>query len=122
MSGTERRKGVRGEREVAAIYERAGLTVRGLESGGDHLIACDDAGSIRLHSEVKRQEVARPWLWFEQASREAPADALPVVAFRRNRSSWLAIVPLAELAELVALAGDELAARNRRAREARERG
>lgn len=104
MSRRERDKGRRGEAEVAAIYREHGLTVRGLEAGGDHLVASAGAGRIRIHSEVKRQETARPWSWFEQASSEASPGCIPVVAFRRNRSPWLAIVELEELVTLVVAA------------------
>lgn len=108
MANRERQKGVRGEREVAAIYAAAGLTVRGLEGDGDHLVAGDQWGAIRVHSEVKRHETARPWAWWEQATAEAPAGSIPVVAFRRNRSPWLAMVSLDDLARLLALAARAL--------------
>lgn len=104
VSRRERDKGLKGEREVAVIYEGAGLEVRGLEGTGDHLIVCAEGSGIVLHSEVKRQETARPWLWWEQASSETEAGAATVVAFRRNRSPWLAMVDLEWLASIVARA------------------
>ena len=104
MSRSEREKGRKGEAEVAAVYRRRGLTVRGLEGSGDHLIVCDPASNFVIHSEVKRQETARPWAWWEQASSEAPDGTVPVVAFRRNRSPWLAMIELERLAELLELA------------------
>jgi hypothetical protein len=102
VSNTQRRKGRDGEAEVAAIYEAAGLTVRGLEGGGDHLVVTSIAAGVSIHSEAKRQETARPWAWWEQASTEAPPGALAVVAFRRNRSPWLALTRLDALAMLAA--------------------
>ena len=111
MSGSQRRKGVRGEREVAAIYEAHGFEVRGLEASGDHLIVCDPGSGLVIHSEVKRQETARPWLWYEQATAEAEPGALAVVHFRRNRSPWLALLAAERLAELLALATLPLEAR-----------
>jgi hypothetical protein len=102
MSGSERRKGTDGE--VAAIYTAAGLAVRGLEGAGDHLVACGADGRLVLHSEAKRHETARPWAWWKQASDEAPDGTLPVLAFRRNRSRWLAQLDLADLAALAQLA------------------
>lgn len=101
MSRAERDKGRNGEREVAALYEARGLAVRGLEGSGDHLIVCGAGGLVTLHSEVKRQEVARPWLWWEQASSEAPSGAVPVVHFRRNRSPWLAMLEAERLASFM---------------------
>jgi hypothetical protein len=95
---SERDKGRRGEREVAMIYEAVALEVRGLEGSGDHLIVCGEGSGFVLHSECKRQEQARPWLWWEQASNEAPPETIPVVHFRRNRSPWLAMLAATDLA------------------------
>lgn len=102
MSRRERDKGRRGEREVAAMYESHGLEVRGLEGSGDHLIVCGPHSGIVLHSESKRQETARPWAWWEQASAETEPGAKTVVHFRRSRSPWLALILADELAALVA--------------------
>ncbi len=105
MSRSERAKGVRGEREVLELLERARFTVRGLEGGGDHLAL---GHGLVLHVETKRQEVARVWQWWEQARAEAPPGTMPLVAFRRSRSRWLALVDFEELVtELEALAERE---------------
>lgn len=106
MSRASRAKGVRGEREVATIYEGHGLAVRGLEGAGDHLIVC--AGGLVLHSETKRQEVLRIPLWLRQAIAEAPAGTVPVVHFRQNRDVWCVALRLSDFAEIVAAAGPEL--------------
>lgn len=98
MANRERRKGLDGEAEVAALLRRYGYAVRGLEGTGDFLAL--GAPSV-LHVEVKRQEVARPWLWHEQALTEAPPDTLPLVAFRRSRSRWLALAELEPLASIM---------------------
>jgi hypothetical protein len=114
MSGASRAKGVRGEHEVAAIWRSHGFEVRGLEGSGDHLCIArateydypDDTGIVRdgvlIHSEVKRQERLQLWQWIAQAEAESPPGAVPVVAFRRNRSPWYAAVRLETLAELLA--------------------
>ena len=95
MSRAERSKGLRGEREVFELWQRHGFEVRGLEATGDHLAI---RRGLLIHGESKRQEVARPWLWWEQASTETPDGALTVVAFRRSRSPWLALCDLDALA------------------------
>lgn len=95
MSIAERRKGLRGEREVAELLRHHGFVTRGLEGSGDWLAL---GHGLTLHVECKRQEVARPWLWQAQAILEAPPHTLPLVAFRRSRSPWWAMAPLAELA------------------------
>jgi hypothetical protein len=109
MSGASRAKGVRGEHEVAAIWEAHGWEVRGLEGSGDHLCIIErrpewghDGRGLTIHSEVKRQERLQLWQWIAQAEAESPPGAVPVVAFRRNRSPWYAAVRLATLAELLA--------------------
>jgi Holliday junction resolvase len=102
MSRRERDKGVRGEREVLELLERHGFEVRGLEESGDHLAF---GHGVALHVETKRQETARPWAWFEQASSEAPAGTIPLVAFRRSRSPWLALVDLDVLAAMLEARG-----------------
>lgn len=102
MSRRERDKGRKGEREVAAIYEAVGLEARGTERSGDHLIVRDPSTNLTIHSECKRQETARVWAWWEQASTEAPPGAIPVVHFRRNRSPWLALIEVHHLAALLA--------------------
>ena len=102
MSGASRRKGIAGEAEVAAIFRAAGFHVRGLESGGDHLAVGHPGSGLVLHLESKRQETARPWQWWEQATGDAGAGIVPIVAFRRNRSRWLGLVDLEQLARLLA--------------------
>lgn len=104
MSRRERDKGRRGEREVASVYEDAGFAVRGLEGGGDHTVIVGPGERLRLHSEVKRQETARPWSWWAQAEAEAPPGAIPVVHFRRNASPWLVMLTLGDFVRLLAYA------------------
>jgi hypothetical protein len=107
MSRVSRDKGLRGEAEVRKVWESHGFTVRGLEGEGDHAVTIRLTHKVvpffaTLHSEVKRQETARPWAWMQQAAAEAPPGAVPVVAFRRNNSQWLALIPLDDLARLLA--------------------
>lgn len=98
MARAERDKGVRGEREVRHLLEQHGFQVRGLEGTGDHLAF---GHGLVLHVETKRQELARPWQWIEQAEPETPPGAMTVIAFRRSRSKWYALVPLEQLADVL---------------------
>lgn len=109
MSKSERDKGLRGEREVAERYRAAGFTVRGLEGGGDHAIVRDPETGLRIHSEVKRQETARPWPWIAQAAAEAPPGAVPVVHFRRNASAWMVLLSLDDFLGILAAERQESA-------------
>jgi hypothetical protein len=103
-----RRKGRDGEAEVAAIWRAAGFDVRGLEGEGDHTVMrlgemrLAEFGSVTIHSEVKRCERIRAVEWIAQAEREAPDGAVPVVSFRQSHGRWYALLPLEDLARLLA--------------------
>ena len=108
MSRSERDKGARGEREVADIFRAAGFDCDRVPNSGGLRLKGDLYGQLPVHLECKRQETARPWAWYEQAAAEAPAGLEPVVAFRRSRSVWLALLALDELVRLyTALAAAE---------------
>ena len=112
---TPRAKGVRFEREVADAYRAVGFSVRGLEGEGDHLcirrvqdvdrngraIEYDDDALV-IHSECKRQEKVRLREWWQQASSEAPAGAVPVLTLRWNRGEMLTVLRTADFLRLVA--------------------
>lgn len=113
MANRERRKGLRGEAEVAAIWREHGFTVHNLEGQGDHVVTLpyfiggtgtrDDPLRTQpsFHVEVKRQNRLRTE-WIAQAEREAPAGAVPVVAWRPDLGRWWAMIPLEDLARLLA--------------------
>ena len=104
MSRAVRDKGARGEREVVAILKRHGLpAVRTPNSGGLH-VKGDLTGVPGYHFEVKRQETLRLPLWLRQAEEDAPAETVPVVAWRHNQGDWYAALPLDGLARLLDLA------------------
>jgi hypothetical protein len=93
-----RRKGVTGEREAANLFERAGWTLRGYESGGDWLAVRadeydhnDDAILVlgkTLHVEVKRAERLKLPEWIRQSEREAVPGSIPCVVWRQNQGDW----------------------------------
>lgn len=83
------------------VFRARGFDCDRTPNSGGLRLKGDLLGTVPAHLEVKRQEVARPWLWWEQAAAEAPAGVMPIVAFRRSRSPWLAIVELEALAELI---------------------
>lgn len=106
MSRRERDKGAGGEREVAAVFRAAGFDCDRVPNSGGLRIKGDLYGDVPAHVEVKRQETLRLPLWLRQARDEAPAGALPLVAFRQNRGDWYAALPLRDLAALLARAHD----------------
>lgn len=88
MPLNSRQKGTGGERELAAAYREAGFDcARTPNSGGLH-IKGDVVGVPGLHVEAKRTERLRLFEALKQAEREAPADAIPALHFRRNRDGW----------------------------------
>lgn len=78
-----RDKGIRFEREVAAMFTDAGFDVRGLESSGDHLIL--SVNGVTLASECKRQERLSVGAWWAQAVSDAPAGTVPLVTFKTGK-------------------------------------
>lgn len=97
-----RSKGAAGERELARYFRAYGYggARRGQQrSGLDQADVID--GPPGVHFEVKRVEALNVWAAMAQALRDAPADTVPAVAMRRNRSPWLAVLSLDALLELV---------------------
>jgi Holliday junction resolvase len=104
VGASERTKGVRGEREVAAVLRAHGLPCdRTIQQAGV-FVRGDLTGVPGYHFEVKRQEVLRLPTWLRQAAAEAPAEAVPVVTWRQSKGHWYATLPLNELAHLLDLA------------------
>ena len=90
-----RAKGARGELEASKEWARVmgGTARRGQQfSGGKESpdVVCSHEN---LHLEVKRCEVGNPYVWMDQAIRDA-GDKVPVVLHRRNGRDWLLIVRL----------------------------
>ena len=102
MSRRERDKGAAGEREVAAIFRAHGFDCDRVPNSGGLRLKGDLWGArLPVHVEVKRQERLQLWEWWGQAESDAGVKQRPVVAFRRNRSEWLAVVRLDDLVELL---------------------
>lgn len=83
-----RSKGARGEREFIAVHLAPYWpeAKRNLDQfGDDKRDAINCAGA---HWQIKRTENLRLWDAIRQAEAEAIGDAVPIVAFRRNRSAW----------------------------------
>ena len=103
MGQGERRKGQGGEREVAELFRSAGFDADRTPNSGALRIRGDLHGDLPVHVEVKRQEVARPWLWAEQAATDAGRGERWLVAMRRSRSPWLAMMELEQAVRLLEL-------------------
>jgi hypothetical protein len=105
VSASERRKGANGELEIVRILRDEGWPYAERSSRGT---AQERIGDIRhgpeaVHFEVRRRERFNLWEALEKAEREAEPGHLPIVPFRRNRTSWKAALEFAELCALLKL-------------------
>lgn len=101
-----RQKGRTFERHVARTLEEAGFQVRGLESGGDHLVV-DSEGRV-MHGEAKAQERLQLWQWLVQQERDCPTGVRRFLVFKRRRSVVYVVEPFEQFVQREA----ELAQRN----------
>lgn len=99
-----RNKGAAGEREAAKEWAkvvgtqaRRGQQFAGGKDSPDIVHGLGD----RIHIEVKRTERGNPYVWLEQAVRDA-GGKIPLVLHRRNNQPWLVIVRLDDVTGLAA--------------------
>jgi hypothetical protein len=102
-----RTKGANAEREVCRLLREHGWPDAERSSNGRSQSTRGDVnrGPAGVHLEVKRGETARVWDWWTQARMDSlatPTD-IPVVAFRRSHSRWMALIELEELLPLLRL-------------------
>jgi Holliday junction resolvase len=98
MKINSRAKGKAGELELAAYLRERGFDARRgvqFKGGSDSPdVVCPALPGV--HLECKRVEAGNLYTWLAQAVRDA-GGKVPVVAHRRNRQDWVAILPLASL-------------------------
>lgn len=95
MARKSQAKGARGETELAEILHNAGYP--SVKRGGYCFGEKPDLyGLPHVHIEVKRTEALRLYDALTQAKIDAEKfkDGEPTVFHRRNRSEWIAIMPL----------------------------
>ena len=99
-----RQKGKRGELEFAAYLKLAGYEARRGQQFSGGKDSPDVVTNIPgVHFEVKRVDSgASPYAWLEQAELDS-GEKIPVVAHRRNRKNWIAIIRMDDLLDLLAL-------------------
>lgn len=100
MSGrTSRTKGASSERELAAAIREHGFNCNRMGRNGRTAEDLDhDVPGVWF--EAKRRETLAIPAWLRQAEADAPADRVPVVAFRQSRQPWRVVLPLEELLRL----------------------
>jgi Holliday junction resolvase len=94
-------KGKVGERELANLLKKHGYAAsRGQQhkGGGD---SPDVVGLPGFHLECKRVEKGSLYDWLEQAQRDKADGAIPVVAHRKSRKDWVAIMSFEDFLSLV---------------------
>ena len=97
-------KGKVGERELAAVLREAGFAgaIRGQQHAGGK-----DSPDIRcpelehFHFECKRVEKGNLYDWLEQAINDAGIEKVPVVAHRKNKQEWVAILRLEDFLTII---------------------
>ena len=106
MSSRSKNKGSGGERELADILRKRGYPVyRTYASGAGR--EKGDLGNFRVnddflfHVEVKRQERISLQSWWNQAEKDCPPEAEPLVVFRRNREPWRVCLELEVFLDLL---------------------
>ena len=104
MSGFSRRKGARGELEVAAILRKRGYPARrGFQARGGK--EQPDLVTIPgFHLEVKRVERLNLHAAFRQADDDIPADddvTIPAVVHRMSREPWLVTLRFEDFLDLL---------------------
>lgn len=98
-------KGNRAELELLHLLEAHGIPAHRNDQrfvgGTDRPDVSATVCGIPLHVEVKRQERLRLSEAVAQAVRDANGHALPVVAHRSNRQSWLVSMRLEDILQLL---------------------
>jgi Holliday junction resolvase len=97
MTLNSRAKGKNGELELSAFLRERGFEARRGQQFKGGADSPDVVGLPGFHLECKRVEAGNPYVWMEQAIREAAAGSTPLVCHRRNRRDWLAILRLEDL-------------------------
>lgn len=97
-------KGKIGEREFAEVLRDAGFidARRGQQFSGSPDspdVVC--AALPGVHFEVKRTQAGNPYVWLAQAIADAGDLKTPVVAHRRNRKDWIAVMRMSDLLPLL---------------------
>lgn len=96
-------KGKNGERDFSAYLRERGLTARRGQqfSGGPDSpdVICEELD--QYHFEVKRVEKGNPYVWLRQACEDAGDNKIPIVAHRKNREDWIAVIRMGDLLDLM---------------------
>lgn len=100
-----RQKGAAGERELAAYLREHNVEARRGQQFSGGANSPDVVHSLRgIHIECKRVEAGNLYSWLDQATRDADTR-IPVVAHRKNKRQWVAILNLDDFLNFVLMPG-----------------
>lgn len=96
MAINSKRKGSRGENELAKLLRRYGYkdAKRSAQYCGKNGGVADVVGVDGLHIECKRNEQVRDDVFLQQAENDARKGQVPIVMYRRNGEEWKALLRL----------------------------
>lgn len=108
MPINSRDKGKVGELELRDFLRQHGYAnaTRGQQfhgGAGSPDVVCP--GLEDFHLECKRVESGSLYKWLDQAIRDAGSDKVPIVAHRKNRKEWVAVLRLEDLLNLILTKG-----------------
>lgn len=97
-----KQKGSRGERELRDVLRKYGYQAR----RGQQYSGTPDSPDVKSnipnhHIEVKRTESLSVYKALEQAKADKRENEVPLVAHRRSRKEWIAILPLEDYMNLL---------------------
>lgn len=96
-----RQKGAKGEREFAAVLREAGYEARRGQQFSGSPDSPDVVTNLPYHFEVKRVEHFNAYKAMEQAVRDSDPVKTPIVAHRRNKCEWLAVMRMSDFLRMV---------------------
>lgn len=95
-----KRKGSRGENELANILKEYGYDAKRMQQFAGGVDSPDVKGLPGIHIECKRVENLNIHKAYAQAERDADGQAIPAVFHRRNREPWMVTLKLDDFMEI----------------------
>lgn len=100
MALNSKRKGSRGENELAHVLQEYGYDAKRTQQFAGGLDSPDVAGLPGIHIECKRVENLNVHKAYEQAVRDSEGKKIPAVFHRRNREKWMVTLCLDDFMEI----------------------
>lgn len=95
-----KRKGSRGENELAHILQGYGYDAKRMQQFAGGADSPDVSGLPGIHIECKRVEKLNIYNAIAQAIRDADGQKIPAVFHRRNREKWLVTLQMDDFMEI----------------------